>query len=352
LMQAVKTNPNDSKTYYYIGCFLYDKKRHNDAAEMWKKSIKLDGGFATAHRNMALCCANKKNDYESAKAYLERAFSLDKSDVRVFYELCELYKKIGTPLKVQLKNLEDNITLVEERDDLTIIYAEVQNGLNMHEDALNVILSRKFHPWEGGEGKVPTQHIEARVGLAQQSLSKGDSKTAIEHLENAKIYFENFGEGKLTLAKENNIDYYLGKAYENIDKDKSLYYYQKASLGTQEPSSAIYYNDQPPHMIYYQGCAFRELGDMKNARQCFEKMIAYGEKNIDVLQTIDYFAVSLPDFLVFDSDLNENNKVHCHYMMALGNLGLCEIENAKRHFDAVLALFPNHYGARKISLDI
>ena len=29
---------------------------------------------------------------------------------------------------------------------------------------------------------------------------------------------------------------------------------------------------------------------------------------------IDYFAVSLPDFLIFEGDLNKNNKVHCNLM--------------------------------------
>ena len=39
---------------------------------------------------------------------------------------------------------------------------------------------------------------------------------------------------------------------------------------------------------------------------------------------MDYFAVSLPDFLVFDDDLNGRNRIHCQYMAALGYLGLGE----------------------------
>lgn len=44
---------------------------------------------------------------------------------------------------------------------------------------------------------------------------------------------------------------------------------------------------------------------------------------------IDYFAVSLPDFLIFEGDLNKNNKVHCNLMAALGYLGIGDNDNAK-----------------------
>jgi Tfp pilus assembly protein PilF len=39
---------------------------------------------------------------------------------------------------------------------------------------------------------------------------------------------------------------------------------------------------------------------------------------------------------VFDEDLNKKNKVNCHYLMALGYLGLKEYQQAKKHFSWVL----------------
>ncbi len=60
---------------------------------------------------------------------------------------------------------------------------------------------------------------------------------------------------------------------------------------------------------------------------------------------MDYFAVSLPDFLVFDEDLNRRNRIHCHYMMALGCLGLGDTANAAAQFDQVLAMNADHVGA-------
>jgi hypothetical protein len=61
--------------------------------------------------------------------------------------------------------------------------------------------------------------------------------------------------------------------------------------------------------------------------------------------TIDYFAVSLPDFLVFDEDLGRRNRVHCHFMIALGALGLGNAAEAARQLDQITALDINHQGA-------
>jgi hypothetical protein len=43
---------------------------------------------------------------------------------------------------------------------------------------------------------------------------------------------------------------------------------------------------------------------------------------------IDFFAVSLPDFLIFDEDLDKKNKVHCHYLIGLGYYGLGNLDQA------------------------
>ena len=67
--------------------------------------------------------------------------------------------------------------------------------------------------------------------------------------------------------------------------------------------------------------------------------------HLDDEPAIDYFAVSLPDFLVFEPDLGRANRVHCHYMMALGHRGLGNAEAAREQLERVLELDPAHVGA-------
>jgi len=75
-------------------------------------------------------------------------------------------------------------------------------------------------------------------------------------------------------------------------------------------------------MIYYQGLARRSLGQEDEAECIFQKLVEYGRNHWHDEVQMDYFAVSLPDFLVFEQDLDLRNKIHCHYMMALGYSGL------------------------------
>lgn len=62
---------------------------------------------------------------------------------------------------------------------------------------------------------------------------------------------------------------------------------------------------------------------------------------------IDYFAVSLPDLLVFDHDLDIRNRIHCHYLIGLGYLGLGNgfLKDTEINFDIVLQHDVNHFGA-------
>jgi Tfp pilus assembly protein PilF len=43
--------------------------------------------------------------------------------------------------------------------------------------------------------------------------------------------------------------------------------------------------------------------------------------------------------------LTQRNRIHCHYMMALGYLGLGDQSQARSHFEQVLATESNHFGA-------
>lgn len=97
LQSAIAKNPNDAKAPYYLGNFLYDRKRYREAIEAWEQSAALDNNFATAWRNLGIAYFNVQNDPLKARAAYEKAFALDPSDARVFYERDQLSKRTGTP---------------------------------------------------------------------------------------------------------------------------------------------------------------------------------------------------------------------------------------------------------------
>ncbi|GHO68152.1 hypothetical protein KSC_070440 [Ktedonobacter sp. SOSP1-52] len=347
LEHATNADASDAQAHYYLGNLLYDKKRHTDAIHHWETSRARDTGFATVHRNLALAYYNALQQPEQALRSLETAFACDPTDARVLYELDQLRKKIGVASEERLASLEKHRGLVIERDDLYLEYVTLLNTLQRYEEVLALLTEHIFHPWEGGEGQVARQYIFVHVELGKRALLVRDSQQAIDTLQRALIYPENLAEGKLTGTLENNIYYYLGCAYaEQGLVDNARECFQRAAHGLEEPTSAMFYNDQPPDMIFYQGLAQLQLQDQQKARSRFHKLIDYGEQHLFDAVKIDYFAVSLPDFLVFESDQDKQNEIHCHYMLGLGHLGLQEYEQARTHFEHVLRLESYHQGAK------
>lgn len=346
LLSAIAARPADDKAHYYLGNWMYDKKRHDAAVAHWESSRTANSEFAIVHRNLALAYFNKRKDPQAALASLERAFACDTEDARVFFELDQLHKKLGYSPEHRFANLERHMALVEKRDDLYLEYVTLLNSQGQHETAIQALAARNFHPWEGGEGKVTGQYVFAHVELGKRILIKGDFERAVSLFDKALVYPVNLGEGKLTGSQENNIYYYLGCAFEGMMLlEQAMTCFRTASQGLEEPASAMFYNDQPPDMIFYQGMAWLKLQNEKEAKRRFNKLIDYAEKHRFDKVKMDYFAVSLPDFLVFEDDMNLRNQIHCRYMRGLGLIGLHQYEQAREELDEVLRLNLNHQGA-------
>ena len=336
-----------AKAPYYLGCLFYDKLQWEESVKLWELSAQTDPDFATVHRNLSLAYYNKCHDAQRAKEEMEKAFALNTSDVRIFLELDQLYKKLGWTFEQRLENYEAHRELIEGRDDLYIEYITLVNLCGNHEKAYECIMGHHFHPWEGGEGKITTQYTLALLEMARKALKEEQFEKAEELLRKALIYPENLGEGKLEGTKDNHVYYHLGLALEGQGKtEEAKEYFERATIGTDEPAGAMYYNDQPADMILYQGLAWLKLGKVREARSRFYRLIDYGERHLEDQVKIEYFAVSLPEFLIFDDDYTLRNRAHCYYLMALGNIGLGNKEKAAEFLKEAVAIEPSHMMCR------
>jgi tetratricopeptide (TPR) repeat protein len=348
LQAAMKINPSDAKAPFYLGNFWYANRQYENALVCWETSRSLDDKFPTVHRNLALAYHNKLQDENEALKSLEKAFELDPHDARVLMELDQLYKKLKTPHKTRLALLEKHLPETEYRDDLYLERATLYNQLGQYQQARQLIASRKFHPWEGGEGKVVGQYLICHIELAKEAIMEGRYSDALSLLEQVDQYPHNLGEGKLYGTQENDIHYLKGCVYESLgNKQQAEKFFILASQGISEPAQAIFYNDQQPDKILYQGLALKKLNKQAQAEEIFKRLIDFGAQHMNDRIKIDYFAVSLPDLLVFDQDLDLRNKIHCHYMMGLGYLGLGNgsATLAEENFNVIMSLDVNHQGA-------
>lgn len=334
--------------YYYLGCLLYDKRVYGEAVADYEKAALKYPEFPTVHRNLALAYYNVKKQPQRAYEEMEKAFALDETDARVYLELDQLKKRLNVPVKERWSDMEKHFDLVESRDDLYLEYVTLLNTLGEPKKALGLIMVRKFHQWEGGEGKVAAQYLTALYQLAKAAAAEGEyveAKTIL--LQAVDEYPQNLGEGKLESAQENNLHYLLGLVQEKLgETEEAFASLTKACHGESEPVGMMYYNDQPPEMIYYQGLAYRALGDEEQAVERFRKLEDYGKKHIGDEIKIDYFAVSLPDLLIFEENLDERNRKHCLFMMSLGLKGLGRSDEAEKCAEELLTMDNAHQGIR------
>ncbi|MCR5310800.1 MAG: DUF5107 domain-containing protein, partial [Lachnospiraceae bacterium] len=297
---------------YYLGCLYYDKREWEKARDLWE-SAAGEISLPTVHRNLSLVYYNKEHDPDKARKELETAFAMDKSDARIFFELDQLYKVTDMDVSFRLSKMEENSSLLEKRDDLYTEYITLLNADGQFSKAYNLIMGHKFHPWEGGEGKITGAYKQALIGLA---AGAGDKAAAKAYIEKAFSFPENLGEGKLIGELDNDLYFLMGEYSEDpSDKEKN---YKLATRGEDNFTSAMYYNDQPPEMMYYRALAFNKLGNKDRAKKIADGMILYGKTHMNDEVKIDYFAVSLPDFLIFEADLNKKNRRHCENMINLG----------------------------------
>jgi tetratricopeptide (TPR) repeat protein len=346
LKSAVDRFSGDYRALCDLGNILFSRRRYDEAIRCWEDARNLAGDFAQPRRNLGLAYYNQRHDHEAAWKNLKEAQRISPDDARVLYELDQLAKRLNHSAETRLARLQNHLRCVEKRDDLTIELVTLLNQLGRYDEALAMLLGRQFHPWEGGEGKVPAQYMLGLTQRARTSIEEGRPESAIEFLNRALHWPDSLGEGKLHGIQENNIHYWLGVAYQQLgDAAEATAWFERASRGLAEPTSAQYYNDQPPEMIFYQGLALQALGRTAEANKQFEKLVEYGERHLNDSVAIDFFAVSLPDFLVFESDLAVKNELHCRFMQALGYLGLGQDLQANEQFDRILDLDANHLGA-------
>ncbi len=347
LQYAQKANTKDARAPYYLGNLWYDKRQYADAIASWERAAMLDDGFPTVFRNLAIAAYNKQNSPEKSLKLFEKAYESDTSDARVLMELDQLYKRMNYAPEFRLSNLEIRRQVVANRDDLYLEIAALHNFLGDHKKAYAVLTNRIFHPWEGGEGRVFGQYVYSLIEMAKLDIKENMFVSAIDKLNQAQTYPHNLGEGKLYGAQENDIFYWLGCAYAGLnDKENAVLYWNKATIGLTEPGAAVFYNDQQPDKIFYQGLAWEKLGNRVYGDEIFSKLVKYGQAHQDDEVRIDYFAVSLPDLLIFEDDLEKRNYMHCKYITGLGHLGLKQFKEAEENFNTVLKEDATHFGAK------
>lgn len=334
-------NPKDARAAYYLGNLLYDRRRHDEAIKLWERSASLDPNFSVVWRNLAIGNFNILHRPAKAKAMYGLAFIAAPNDARLLFESDQLWKRLGEKPAKRLRELEKHISLVQQRDDLSVELCALYNQTGQHDKALKLVSARNFQPWEGGEGGPLGQWVRAHLALGRQALSYSDIASAIRHFSAALTAPNNLGEAKHLLANQSDIHYWLGCALAaNGDGRQARQHWLAAATfkGDFQEMSVRAFSE----MTYYSALAWEKLGQRAKAMKLFRDLLAYAEQLQKAEAKIDYFATSLPTMLLFDDDLQARQETAAMFLKAQAQLGLGKRTQARRLLATVLHRDPNH----------
>jgi tetratricopeptide (TPR) repeat protein len=326
----------DPAACFALGNYYYDLRRHQDAISVWQLAVDDGTTIPAVFRNLGIALWNTRRDGEAARKCYLRALELDENDPRMVSEYDQLRAKLNDPLDDRLAFLESHRPLVLERDDCTIALAGLYNLTGDPGKALEIVTSRRFHPWEGGEGAVLRQFTTAHLLLGRKALDNGDAKTALDHFTGAMQTPESLGEAYHLLQAKADVNYWIGRTLKASGRLAESKDHFKRSAGESGDFSEMAVTAHSP-LTYFRGLSLRELGHEYQAKVVFEDLKAYATAKLGETAAIDYFATSLPNLLVFEEDLQARRDAENHLLIALACHGLDDIAGAQSHLAKTLA---------------
>ncbi|MDN4599152.1 DUF5107 domain-containing protein [Leifsonia virtsii] len=296
----------DPRAHALLGHWLYFQRRYRDAVHHLEAAVAGQPDDAVALRGLGLAAYNVEGDPRKAVALYRRAVAAAPDDAKLRYEADQLARRAGETPERRLEALADAGVLIAARDDLALAYAELLVLVGRHDEAIRLMASRRFSPWEGGEGEAIRIWTLAQRAAAGHALARGDARAAVEALEAAVYVPETLGEAPHPLANRSDLLLALGDARRAAGDESGAAAAWRAaatSAGDFTTMSAV------PHspMTYYSIVAARRLDDAERSERLTAELAVYVEQKRTERGSIDYFATSLPTMLIFREDVDRTH---------------------------------------------
>jgi tetratricopeptide (TPR) repeat protein len=340
LEAAIAADATDARAHSLLGFWLYDRRRHEEAIRHWEAAVRIDSTDAVVWRCLGIAYFNIRQQPARARHAYERAIEASPDDARLYYERDQLWKRIGVKPQARLGALRKVRQCVEQRDDLVVEFAALLNQTSRPREALELLHSRAFQPWEGGEGQVSHEYVRARILLGRATLERGDAAGAREQFAAALEIPANLGEARHLLVNPSEVQWWLGEASAALGDLRSARMHWKAAAefkGDFQGMSVRTFSET----TFFSASAMQRLGHRARARMTFTALLAHARKLAATPAEIDYFATSLPTMLLFEDDLDRRQIFTARLLEAQARFGLGQKKPAAALLDALLREDPS-----------
>lgn len=292
--------PDDPVLAALAGHRLYAAGRRAEAITAWETAAATDDPVVL--RNLGVAAHNVQGDPDRAAHWYALARAAAPDDARLLYESDQLAARRDLDPAERLAALAERPDLVEQRDDLSVQYAELLTAAGRPADAVDALASRDFQPWEGGEGRVIAAWEDAQLALARNALAANDSRRAIERAQAALAPLRNLGEARHPLANTADLHLMLGDALAAAGEDLAARAAWEQAASQDGDFQGMRVQAHSEHTAAAV-TALRRLGKRDTATALRDGLERYIEEQAAATPTIDYFATSLPEMLLFTVDL-------------------------------------------------
>lgn len=300
LQAALASEPTDATAAALLGHWLHAVGRTDDAITTWRRSLAADPDDPVVWRNLAVAGYNCGGDAEAARAAYDRALALAPADAQLWYESDQLLERTGGGPELRLARLEQAPIPAGARDDLAVERAHLLVTAGRPDDALQLLQSRHFQPWEGGEGQVLRAWERTQLALSERDLVR-DPPAALAHAEAALAVPAHLGEERHPLANRAPLLLAVGLAAQACgDEGYARRCWREAAdaVGDFTAMAPRAYSEN----TYASVLAARALGDDDLARTLTDGLAEHVRELAATPAETDYFATSLPTVLLFEDD--------------------------------------------------
>lgn len=318
VMERYLESNTSNEISFLLAILLIDKGVKIVAHDILKKCYESGYKNSVFTRVLALCEYNISKDAQSAKTLYLEAIKADPSDHRLVYEYDQLCKLLNEDPNARLDYLRTHPEAIEYRDDLKAEYAWLLCQLNQFKECIDYMESTKFHPFEGGEGKVIEVYKTAKLGIVNSLIEDNEVSDALEILETINDIPHCLGEDIIFGSPNADVLYLTGLCHKHLGNDEvATELFKKCAKEQVITTSKLSYKPEKLQMNYYQALANEQLGNVDFANKLINDLEVLANEKLEVEAIIDYFAISVPEFSIFDADLNAINRAHCYYLLAL-----------------------------------
>lgn len=336
LRAALEFNPRDARAAYYLGNLLYEKKHYREGITLWEQAVEIDPSLSIAWRNLGLAAYNLDKDIDGALGLYARSLQVNPREARTLLEQDNLLRRKGVSPEERLHILENLPDLVEQRDDLSVTRMALLNLLGRPQETLAILARRTFHAWEGGEGSVVGQYVGAHWILGREALERGDARLAREHFLQGTKFPETLGENP-GLWITAPLVYNLGLAEEALGNHQAA---------VDAFTAVIPLAGKTDYPGIFRGLALLRLGREEEGKKLLGEILAHAQALVQTRPEPNFFYSGHPS-PIFEEDPAPALQWAARLTAALAQLGLGNLEQARKDLTAVLAYDPSNLFAHE-----